>query len=144
MRKRHRLAQKNAGYPDDARHRTAEDAADKERPTLTPKVSESAVLDELRSEFGDAITKVTIQASGSGLVRIDVRTAYPEAGSTAKALEVAKFAAGSSAVVKAYPSCTISAYAWLDTGHSYITRATAVYVDGKLAQPLDTFPAESS
>lgn len=111
-----------------------------DKPVIAPEVESEDVRDELRGAFGETVTSVEIQASGSDMVRLDITTTLalrPE--DVAVALELAVAGAKSEAVVASYPDVTLSAYVWPAEGQSYMTRATAFWANGALQSDPDTY-----
>lgn len=110
------------------------------KPVTEPAALEAAMLEDLQAEFGTAVTGVKIQVSGGGDARIDVETSYAaEPGVAETALAIAEAAAQSEKLVEEYPDATVTAYVWPEGGVTYMTRATAVWTDGALGGPVNTY-----
>lgn len=119
---------------------TNQSQATTQKPSVKPKISDLAVLEEMQVNFGKDVTAVAIDDNGKGFVRIDVYTNYfPDKDVAQTASGMAGIAAQIDSVISAYPSVSVSAYVWPKNKEFYITRASASYKDGKLEKPMDTF-----
>lgn len=119
---------------------TRDESAETTRPVLPSRVSEDALLAELQATFGDKVTGLRMQQSGSGDLRIDVQTSYRASADVASiALDLASAAAQADSVIAAYPDAMVSAYVWPGEGTAYMTRATARFDAGVLVGPVDTY-----
>jgi hypothetical protein len=102
-----------------------------------PRVTNSAVLEEMRANYDKDVVAVKVDDNGAGIVRIDIYTTYyPDHDVVDNVSGMARTAAVLGVVAKAYQTASIDTYVWPSSKEFTLAHGSVRWTDGKLDAPV--------